>query len=66
MRASILVKSRQGKIENRFETSIDEATVKEVVRMLERRYPAYVIDTSQIDLARKAQELQMRLVNEHH
>lgn len=57
MRASILVRdpANHDRIEQRFDSTIDEHTVQKVKEMLQRRYPKHRIDTSQIDLARQAQ-----------
>lgn len=58
MRASILVKNpaEHDRIEQRFDSTIDEQTVKKVVEMLQKRYPTCRIDTTQIELARTAQK----------
>jgi hypothetical protein len=58
MRATIIVKDRRTDsiVKLAEASSLDEVTVGEVVRSLEKQYPpsGYRIDTSQVRLARQA------------
>lgn len=57
MRAPIIVRhASTNTIAQRFDTSVDEATVNKVVEMLRNRYDeeSYVIDMSQVQMARDA------------